>query len=189
MPSVHTFLCCPLYLLTSIFPSMGSFPVSRHFASGGQSIGASASESVLPMNIQGWFPLGWTGWILQFLAVQGTLKSLLQHCRSKASFLWCSVFFIVQLSRPYMTTGKTIALIRWTFDGKIMSLLFNTLSRLITDFLPRSKHLLISWLQSYLQWFWSTKIKVSHCCHCFLIYIPWSDGTRCHDLSFLNVEF
>ena len=82
------------------------------------------------------------------LAVQGTLKSLLQHCRSKASFLWCSVFFIVQLSRPYMTTGKTIALIRWTFVDKVISLLLNMLSRLVIAFLPRSKHLLISWLQS-----------------------------------------
>ena len=121
-----------------------SFPMSQFFASGGQSIGVSASASVLPMNIQGWFPLGWTGWILQFLAVQGTLKSLLQHCRSKASFLWCSVFFIVQLSRPYMTTGKTIALTTQTFVGKVMSLLFNILSRLVITFLPRSNCLLIS---------------------------------------------
>jgi len=85
---------------------------------------------------------------LDLLAVQGTLKSLLQHYSSKASILWCSAFFIVQLSHPYMTTGKIIALTRWTFDGKIMSLLFNMLSRLVITFLPRSKHLLISWLQS-----------------------------------------
>ena len=85
---------------------------------------------------------------LDLLAVQGTLKSLLQHHSSKASFLWCSSFFTVQLSHPYMTTGKTIALTRWTFVGKVMSLLFNTLSRLVITFLPRSKHLLISWLQS-----------------------------------------
>ena len=81
------------------------------------------------------------------LAVQGTLKCLLQHQNSKASILWCSAFFIVQLSHPYMTTGKTIALIRWTFVGKVMSLLFNMLSRLVIVFLPRSKRLLISWLQ------------------------------------------
>ena len=81
-------------------------------------------------------------------AVQGTLKSLLQHYSSKASLLQCSAFFIVQLSHPYMTTGKTIALIRWNFVGKLMSLLFNTLSRFVIAFLPRSKHLLISWLQS-----------------------------------------
>ena len=85
---------------------------------------------------------------MDLLAVQGTLKSLLQHHSSKASILQCSAFFIVQLSHPYMTTGKTIALTRWTFVGKIMSLLFNTLSRWVIAFLPRSKHLLISWLQS-----------------------------------------
>ena len=85
---------------------------------------------------------------LDLLAVQGTLKSLFQHHSSKASILWCSAFFIVQLSHPYMTTGKTIALTRWTFVGKVMSLLFNILFRLVITFLPRSKHLLISWLQS-----------------------------------------
>ena len=85
---------------------------------------------------------------LDLLAVQGTLKSLLQHHSSKASVLWCSAFFIVQLSHPYMTTGKTIALTRWTFICKVMCLLFNMLSRLVITFLPRSKHLLISWLQS-----------------------------------------
>ena len=85
---------------------------------------------------------------LDLLAVQGSLKSLLQHHSSKASLLWCSAFFIVQLSHPYMSTGKTIALTRWTFVGKVMSLLFNMLSRLVIAFLPRSKHLLISWLQS-----------------------------------------
>ena len=116
------------------------------FTSGDQSIGVSLSASVLPVNIQDWFPLGWTG--LNLLAVQGTLKSLLQHHSSKASNLWHSVFFMVQLSHPYMTTGKTIALTRWTFVGKVMSLLFNMLSRLVIAFLPRSKRLLISWLQS-----------------------------------------
>ena len=124
---------------------------------------------------------------LDLLAVQGTLKSLLQHHSSKASVLRCSAFFIVQLSYPYMTTGKTIALTRWTFVDKVMSLLFNMLSRLVITFLPRSKHLLISWLQSP-----SAVIleppKVCHCFHCLPIYLPWSDGTGCHDLSFLNVE-
>ena len=136
------------------FPASRSFQMSQFFASGGQSIGVSASTSVLPMNIQDWSPLGWTGWIsfrmdwLDLFAVQGTLKSLLQHHSSKASILWCSAFFIVQLSHPYMTTEKTIALTRQTFVGKVMSLLFNMLSRLVTVFLPRIKHLLISWLQS-----------------------------------------
>ena len=85
---------------------------------------------------------------MDLFAVQGTLKSILQHHISKASILWCSALFIVQLSHPHMTTGKTIALTRWIFVGKIMSLLFNMLSRFVIDFLPRSKHLLISWLQS-----------------------------------------
>ena len=84
---------------------------------------------------------------LHLLAVQGTLKSLLQHHSSKAPILWCSAFFVVQLSQPYMTTGKTIALTRWTFVGKVMSLLYNMLSRLVISFLPKTKHLLISWLQ------------------------------------------
>ena len=119
--------------------------MSQLFTSGGQSIGASASTLVLPMNT--WvvsFRIDW----FDLLAIQGTLKSLLHHHSSKASILWCSVFFMVQFSHPYMTTGKTIALTRWTFVGKVMSLLFNMLSRLVITSLPRSKHLLILWLQS-----------------------------------------
>ena len=121
-----------------------SFPMNELFASGGQSIGASASSLVLPMSIQDWFPLGWTGWIS--LPSKG-LKSLLQHHSSKASILWHSAFFIAQFSHPYMTTGKTTALMRRTFVGQVMSLLFNMLSRLVITFLPRSKRLLILWLQ------------------------------------------
>ena len=125
---------------------------------------------------------------LELLAVQGTLKNLLQCHSSEASILWCSAFFIVQLSHPSMTTGKP-TLTRWTFVGKVMSLLFNMLSRLVKTFLPRSKRLLISWLQSpsavILE---PPKNKVCYCFHCFPIYLSWSDGTRCHDLSFLNVE-
>ena len=105
-----------------------------------------ASASVLPMNTQDWSPLGWTHWVS--LQSQGTLKSLLQHHSSKASILWHSAFLIVQLSHPHMTTGKTIALTRQTFVGKVMSLLFIVLSRLVITFLLRSMHLLISWLQS-----------------------------------------
>ena len=131
------------------------------------------------------FRLDW----LDLLAVQGTLKSLLQHHSSNGSILQCSAFFTVQLSHPYMTTGKTIALSRWTLVSKVMSLLLNILSRLVITFLPRSKRLLISWLQSpsavILE---PPKNKVWHCFHCFPIYFPWSDGTRCHDLRFLNVE-
>ena len=120
--------------------------MSQFFASGGQSIRASASASVLAMNIPGLisFRMDW----FDLLAVQGTLKSLLQHHSSKASLLQGSAFFIVQLSHSYMTTAKNIALTRWTFVGKVMSLLFNMLSRLGITFLPRSKCLLISWLQS-----------------------------------------
>ena len=130
------------------------------------------------------FSMDW----FDLLVVQGTLKSLLQHHSSKASILQCSALFVVQLSHPYMTTEKTIALTRWTFVGKVMSLLFNILSRLVIVFLPRSKHLLISWLQSPSAVILEPKKIVCQCFHCFPIYLPWSDGTRCHDLSFLNVE-
>ena len=126
---------------------------------------------------------------LDLLAVQGTLKSLLQHHSSKALILRCSALFIVQLSHPYMTTGKTIALTRQTFVTKVMSLLFNMLSRLVIAFLPRSKCLLISWLRSPSAVILEPRKIVWHCFHCFPIYFPWSHGTGCHDLHFLNVEF
>ena len=125
---------------------------------------------------------------LDILAVQGTLKSLLQHYSSKAPILQRSAFFTVQLSHPYMTSGKTIALTRRTFVGKVMSLLLNMLSRLVITFLPRSKHLLISWLQSPSAVILEPPKIVWHCFHCFPIYFPWSGGTGCHDLHFLNVE-
>ena len=127
---------------------------------------------------------------LDLLAVQGTLRSLLQHHSSKASILQCSAFFIVQLSHPYVTTGKTIALNRWTFVDKVMSLLFNMHSRLVITFLPRNKHLLISWLQSpSAVIFGAQKNKDSHWFHWFPIYLQWSDGTRCHDPRFLMLSF
>ena len=132
--------------------------MSQLFAPGGRSIGVTASTLVLSMNYSGLisFRMDW----LDLLAVQGTLKSLLQHHSSKV--LWHSAFFIVQLSYPYMTTGKTLALTRQTFVDKVMSLLFNMLSRLVIAFLPRSKHLLISWLQSPAIVIWETpKITVS----------------------------
>ena len=146
MPSNHLILCRPLLLLPSIFPSIRLF----------------SKESVLhirwPKNWNFSFSIGpcseHPGLIsfrmdcLDLPAIQGTLKSLLQHHNSKASILWCSAFFIVQVSYPYMTTGKTIALTRWTFVGKVMPLLLNMLSRLVTAFLSRNKRLLISWLQS-----------------------------------------
>ena len=136
------------------FPASGSFQMSQLFASGGQSIGVSAS-ACLPSEYSELisFRMDW----LDLLAVQGTLKSLLQHHSLKASILCCSAFFIDQLSHPYMTTGKTIALTRWTFVGKVTSLLFNMLSKLVITFLPRSKRLLISWLQSPSAMIWGPK--------------------------------
>ena len=140
--------------------------MSQLFALGGQSMGASASTSVLPEHPELIsFRMDW----LDLLAVQGTLNTLLQYHSSKVSILQCSAFFTVQLSHPYVTTGKTIALTRRTFVGKVMSLLFNTLSRLITTFLPRSKHILISWLKSPSVVILEPKNKV---CHCFHIYLP-----------------
>ena len=138
--SVVPFSSCPHSL-----PASGSFPMSQLFTSGGQSIGVSVRIS--PSNEHTgliFFRMDW----LNLLAVQGTLKSILQHHSSKPSIFWCSAFFTVQLSHPYMTTGKTIPLTRWTFVGKVMSLLLNMLSRLVITFLPRSKRLLISCLQS-----------------------------------------
>ena len=169
------------------FPASGSFLVSQFFASGGQRIGVPTSPSVLPMNIQDWFPLELAGMVsLKFKR----LLCLLQHPNSKASILWHSVFYMVQLLHPYMTIGKTIALTVWTFVSKVMSLLFNMLSRFVISFLPRSKCLLISWLYSpSAVIFEPEKIKVLYCFHCSPMYLPWSDGTRCHDLCFLNVEF
>ena len=146
MPSNHLILCRPLLLLPSIFPSIRVFsnesvlcikwPKYRSF-----------SFNISPSNEHPelvFFRMDW----LDLLAVRGTLKSLLQHHSSKASILLCPAFFIAQLSQPYMTTGKTIALTRRTFADKVMSLLFNMLSRLVITFLPKSKHVLISWLQS-----------------------------------------
>ena len=184
MPAYHLILCHPLLLPPSIFPSIRVFSYETVLHIRWPKYW-SFSFSISPSNVHSGlisFSMDW----LDILAVQGTLKSFLQHHNSKASFLWCSAFFIVQLSHPYMTTGKTIALTRWTFVGKVMSLLFNMLCRLVIAFLPRNKYLLISWLQSpsavILE---PPKNKV---CHCFPIYLPWSDGTGCHDLSFLNVE-
>ena len=181
--SVVPFSSCPQSL-----PASGSFPMSQLFTWVGQTIGVSAFNIIPSKEHPGLtsFRMDW----LDLLAVQGTLKSLLQHHNSKASILWRSAFFTVRLSHPYMTTGKTIALTRRTFVGKVMSLLLNMLSGLVITFLPRSKHLLISWLQSPSAVILEPKNnKLWHCFHCFPIYFPWSDGTRSHDLSFLNVEF
>ena len=146
MPSNHLILCHPLLLLPSVFPIIRVFSNESILCIRWPKY-CNFSFSIHPSNDYSGlisFRMDW----LDLLAVQGTLKSLLQHHSSKASILQCSAFFIVQLSHPYMTTGKTIALTRQTFVGKVMSLLFNMLSRLVIAFLPRSKHLLISWLQS-----------------------------------------
>ena len=170
MPSNHLILCHPLLLLPSIFPSIRVFSNESalhirwpKYWSFSFSISLSNEYSGLIS-----FRIDW----LDLLAVQGTLKSL-HHHSSKVSILLHSAFFIVQLSHPYMTTGKTIALTRQTFVDKVMSLLFNMLSRLVIALLPRSKHLLISWLLSpsavILE---PPKNKVCHCFHCFPIYLP-----------------
>ena len=196
-PGVHPNPCplsrwCHPTISSSVIPSPPALNLSQH-----QGL---SSESVLFMRWPNYwsfrinislsnehpgqisFKMDW----LDLLAVQGTLRSLLQHHSSKASILLCSVFFIVQLSHPYMTTGKTIALTTRTFVGKIMSLLFNMLSSLVITFLSRSKHLLISWLQP--QSAVILEPKKHKVRHCFCIYLTWSDGTGCHDLTFLNVE-
>ena len=149
--------------------------------SSGQSIGASASAPALPMNIQGWFPLGLSG-LISLLTKE--LLSLLQHHSLKGTVLQCSAFFMAQLLHPYMSTGKTIALTILTFVGKVMSLLLNMLSVFVIAFLPRNKSLLISWLESLSTVIWSPKKKVYNCFHFFSIYLPWSDRIGCHDLSF-----
>ena len=167
MPSNHLILCRPLLLLPSIFPSIRVFSNKSalhirwpKYWSFRFNISPSNEHSGLIS-----FRMDW----LDLFTIQGTLKSLLQHQSSKASILQCSAFFTVQLSHPYMTTGKTIALTKRTFVGKVMSLLFNMLSRLIITFLPRSKRLLISWLQSPSAVILEPKNKVSHC---FPNYLP-----------------
>ena len=180
-------LCRPILLLPSIFPSIRVFS-NKSVLCIRQPKYWSFSLSISPyIEYPGLisFRIDW----LDLLAVRWTLKSLIQHHSSKASILQCSAFSIAQLSHPYMTTGKTRTLTRWTFIGKVMSLLFNMLSRLVITILSRTKNLLISWLQSP-----STvileppKIKSATSSTGWPIYLPWSDGTGCHDLSFLNVE-
>ena len=263
MPSNHLILCHPLLLLPSIFPSIRDFSNESVLCIRWPKYW---SFSISPSNEYSGlisFRMDW----LNLLAVQGTLRSLLQHHSSKASVLQCSAFFIVQLSHPYMTTGKTIALTRRTFVGKVISLLFyffiffyflffftlqycigfairqhasatgvhvfpilnpaptslpipslwvisvhqpqascilhqtwtgnsfliwyytNMLSRLVVAFLPRSKRLNFMAAVTICSNFGAQENEVCHCFHCFPIYLPWSDGTRCHDLCFLNVMF
>ena len=186
MPSNHLILCHPLLLLPLIFPSIRVFSNESALLIRWPKYW-SFSFSISPFKEYSGLISFWMDW-LDLLAVQGTLKSLLEHHSSKASILQCLAFFTVQLSHPYTTTGKTIAFCRWTFVVKVMSLLLNMLSKLVITFFPRSKHLLISWLESPSAVILKPKYKVSHCFHCFPVYFPWSDGTGCHDLSFLTVE-
>ena len=168
MPSNHLILCCPLLLLPSIFPSIRDFSnkSALHIR---RPKYWSFSFNISPPNEHPGlisFRMDW----LDLHAVQGTLKSLLQHHNSKPSILRYSAFFIDRLSHPHMTTGKTIDLTRWTFVGKVMSLLFNMLSRLFITFLPRSKRLFIS--VTICSNFEAQENKVCHCFHCFPIYLP-----------------
>ena len=184
MQSSHLILWCPLLLLPSIFPSIRDFSnePSVHirwpkYWSFSFSVSPSSEYSRLISLKIDWFDL---------LALQGTFRSLLQHHSSKASILWCSAFFTVQLAQPYVTTGKTTALTIRTFVSRVTSLLFNTLSRFVMAFLPRSNHLLISWLQSTIcSDFGAQEEEICHYFPLFPFYLPWNNGARCHDLSFL----
>ena len=158
MPSNHLVLCCPLLLLPLTFSSIRVFLMSQLFESGGQNIGTPTSASVFPMNIQGWFPLESTGWI--------SLQSKgFQHHISKASILHYSAFFMLQLSHPFMTTRKTIALTRQTFVSKVTSLLFNTLFRFVTTFFQGSSIFNFIAAVTICSDFGATENKVCHCFH------------------------
>ena len=161
-----------------------SFPVSQFFSPGGQRIGVSALASVLPMNIQDWFPLGWTCLILPSKGLSRVVSNTTVQKHQ---------FFLTQpslFSYAYVTTGKTIALTGWTFVRTGIFLLFHMLSRFVIVFLSKSNCLLISWLQSPSTVILESKNKeVCHCFHCFPIQLPQSDGTGCHDLYVLNAEF
>ena len=179
MPSSHLILCHPLLLLPPISPSIRVFSnvstLCMRWPNYWSFIFSISPSNEHPGLIS--FRMDW----LDLPVVQGTLKSLIQHHSSKASILRRSAFFTVQLSHPYMTTGKTIALTRWFLIGKVTSLLFSMLSTLVIAFLPKSKCLLISRLQSPSAVILEPKKKSLSCFYCFPIYLPWSDGTRCHD--------
>ena len=170
MPSNHLILCRPLLLPPPIFPNIRVFSNESALCIRWPKYW-SFSFNISPSNKHPGlisFRMDW----LDLLAVQGTLKSLLQHHNAKASILQYSAFLIVQLSQPYVTTRKTIALTRWTFISKVMSLLLNMVSGLVIAFLPRSKRLLISWLQSPSAVILESRKIVCHCFHCFPIYLP-----------------
>ena len=183
----HPTISSSVVLLPSVFPSIRIFSNEsalhirwpKYWSFSFSTCPSSEYSGLISFKID-WF---------DFLAVPGILRSLLQHHSSKASILWCSAFFMVQLSHPYMTTGKTIALTIQTFVSKVLSWHFNTLSRLVIDILPRSKYLLILWLQSPSAVILEPNKMKFDSFHISPIYLPWSDRTGCHDLLFLNVEF
>ena len=186
MPSNHLILWCPLLLLPSIFPRIRVFSNDllrwpKYW---------SFSFSISPSNEHPGL-ISFRVYWLNLLQSKGLSKVFSSTTAQKSQFFGRSAFFVVQLSNPYMTTGKIIALTRWTFVGKLMSLLFNTLSRLFVTFLPRRKCLLISRLQSpsaVILESPKTSLSLFPLFPLFPIYLPWSDGTRCHDLRFRNVE-
>ena len=187
MPSNHLILCRPLLLPPSIFPSIRVFSSESDLCIRWPKYW-SFSFNISPSNEYSGL-ISFRIDLLDLLAVQGALKSLLQYHSSKASVLQHSAFFIVQFSHPYMTTRKTIALTRWTFVGKVMPLLFSMLSRVDISFSSKEQASFNFMAAITICCdFGAQKNKVNHCFHCFPIYFPWSDGTRCHDLRFLNVE-
>ena len=165
------------------FPALGSFPVSQFLAAGGQSIGVLLSASVLPVKIQDWFPLGLTGWIS--LLSKGLSRIFFNTTIQNHQFFSAQLSILSNSHIHTWLTGKIIPLTRLTFVGKAMSLLFNMLSRLVIAFLPRSKCVLISWLQSPSVVILDPRNSLS-CFHCFPIYLPWSDRTGCHDYPYMG---
>jgi len=210
MPSSHLILCHPLLLLPPVPPNIRVFSKESTLRMRWKVLLNIFKLTTGDARCYGPEIFTFLGWVSSltlslWLSVSAYWRSCSEYSHNKGSEFWTlqcptissskasilqrSAFFIVQLSHPYMTTGKTIALTRWNSVGTVMSLLFNMLSKLVIVFLPRSKRLLISWLKSpSAVIFGAPKNKVSHCFHCSPIYLPWSDGTRCHDLSFLNVE-
>ena len=185
MPSNHRILCLLFFSCLQSFPASESFQMSQLFTTSGQSIGTSASASLYPMI---WINSGLISFRIDWfdiLAVQGTVKSLLQLHGSNALILQHSTFFMVQLSHPHMTTGKIIVLTRWNFVGEVTSLLFNMLSNFFLK--GASFNFMVAVI--ICSDFGAQENKASHCFHYFPIYFPLRDGTGCHDIRVLNVEF
>ena len=177
LPSNHPILCSPFSSCPQFFSASGSFPVSGLFTSSGQSIGPPASASVLPMNIQGWFPLGWTG-LISLLSKGSQESSPAPQFKNINSSV---LSLLVQLSHPYMATGKNTALTIWTLVSKVMSLFFNKLSKFVIAFFPRSSFMAAVTICSDFE---AQEDQICHCFLCFPIYLPWSNGTGWHICGF-----